>query len=80
MEELMKRYEPIVEHFVTEREGRWVLPVGPTRTSATASFTRRAAAARRSSSSPRAVIPMGNRLKVLEAEVRREEEAAYAHG
>src|SRR5260221_11548669 len=28
---------------------------------------------------PRVVIPLGNRLKMLEGEVRREEEAIYAH-
>ena len=80
MDELMKRYEPIVQdHFVTEREGRWVLPV---RSDAHERFPGIVHSTSSSGATlfvePRAVIPMGNRLKVLEAEVRREEEAAYA--
>ena len=80
MEELMKRYEGVVQdRFVTEREGRWVLPV---RSDAHERFPGIVHATSASGATlfvePRAVIPMGNRLKVLEADVRREEEAVYA--
>ncbi len=80
MQELMARYEAVVQdRFVTEREGRWVLPV---RSDAHERFPGIVHATSASGATlfvePRAVIPMGNRLKVLEAEVRREEEAAYA--
>jgi DNA mismatch repair protein MutS2 len=80
MEDLMTRYESIVQdRFVTEREGRWVLPV---RSDAHERFPGIVHATSSSGSTlfvePRAVVPMGNRLKVLEAEVKREEEAVYA--
>jgi DNA mismatch repair protein MutS2 len=80
MEDLMTRYEGIVQdRFVTEREGRWVLPV---RSDAHERFPGIVHATSSSGSTlfvePRAVIGMGNRLKVLEAEVKREEEAVYA--
>ena len=80
MEDLMSRYESIVQdRFVTEREGRWVLPV---RSDAHERFPGIVHATSSSGSTlfvePRAVVPMGNRLKVLEAEVKREEEAVYA--
>jgi DNA mismatch repair protein MutS2 len=79
MEELMNRYEAIVQdRFVTEREGRWVLPV---RSDAHERFPGIVHATSASGATlfvePRAVIGMGNRLKVLEADVRREEEAVY---
>ena len=55
---------------MTEREGRWVLPV---RSDAHERFPGIVHATSASGSTlfvePRAVIPMGNRLKVLEAEV-----------
>ena len=80
MEELMNRYEGVVQdRFVTEREGRWVLPV---RSDAHERFPGIVHATSGSGATlfvePRAVVPMGNRLKVLEADVRREEEAVYA--
>jgi DNA mismatch repair protein MutS2 len=80
MEELMNRYETVVQdRFVTEREGRWVLPV---RSDAHERFPGIVHATSASGATlfvePRAVISMGNRLKVLEADVRREEEAVYA--
>ena len=60
------------------REGRWVLPV---RTDAHERFPGIVHATSGSGSTlfvePRAVIPLGNRLKVLEGEVRREEELVY---
>jgi DNA mismatch repair protein MutS2 len=79
MEELMSRYEAIVQdRFITEREGRWVLPV---RSDAHERFPGIVHATSASGATlfvePRAVIGMGNRLKVLEADVRREEEAVY---
>jgi DNA mismatch repair protein MutS2 len=80
MEELMRRYEAVLQdRFVTEREGRWVLPV---RSDAHERFPGIVHATSASGATlfvePRAVVPMGNRLKVLEADVRREEEAVYA--
>ncbi|MGD0675197.1 MAG: Smr/MutS family protein [Polyangiaceae bacterium] len=80
MEELMRRYEGILQDgFVTEREGRWVLPV---RSDAHERFPGIVHATSSSGSTlfvePRAVVPMGNRLKVLESEVKREEDAVYA--
>jgi len=80
MEDLMARYAAVVQdRFVTEREGRWVLPV---RSDAHERFPGIVHATSASGATlfiePRAVVPMGNRLKVLEAEVRREEEAVYA--
>jgi DNA mismatch repair protein MutS2 len=80
MEDLMSRYESVLQdRFVTEREGRWVLPV---RSDAHERFPGIVHATSSSGATlfvePRAVIPMGNRLKVLEADVKREEEAVYA--
>lgn len=75
MEELMRRYESVVQDsFITEREGRWVVPV---RSDAHERFPGIVHATSGSGATlyiePRAVIPMGNRLKVLEGEVLREE-------
>jgi DNA mismatch repair protein MutS2 len=80
LEDLMSRYEGILQdRFVTEREGRYVVPV---RSDAHERFPGIVHATSASGSTlfvePRAVIPMGNRLKVLEAEVQREEQAIYA--
>jgi DNA mismatch repair protein MutS2 len=80
MEELMGRYESVVQdRFVTEREGRWVLPV---RSDAHERFPGIVHATSSSGATlfvePRAVVGMGNRLKVLDAEVKREEQAVYA--
>ncbi len=80
MEDLMSRYETVVQdRFVTEREGRWVLPV---RSDAHERFPGIVHATSASGATlfvePRAVVPMGNRLKMLEADVKREEEAVYA--
>ena len=76
----MSRYEAVLQdRFVTEREGRWVLPV---RNDAHERFPGIVHATSSSGATlfvePRAVVPMGNRLKVLEADVKREEEAVYA--
>jgi len=80
LEEIMSKYEAVVqERYVTEREGRYVIPVRSD------SHERFAGIVHASSASgatlfvePRAVIAMGNRLKVLEADVQREEIAVYA--
>lgn len=80
LEDLMSKYEAILQdRFVTEREGRYVVPV---RSDAHERFPGIVHATSASGSTlfvePRAIIPMGNRLKVLEAEVQREEQAIYA--
>jgi DNA mismatch repair protein MutS2 len=80
LEELMTRYEGILQdRFITEREGRYVVPV---RSDAHERFPGIVHATSNSGSTlfvePRAVIPMGNRLKMLEADVMREEAAIYA--
>lgn len=80
LEELMRRYEAILQdRYVTEREGRYVLPV---RSDAHERFPGIVHATSGSGATlfvePRAVIPLGNRLKVLEADVQREEQAVYA--
>ncbi len=80
LEDLMSKYEAILQdRFITEREGRYVVPV---RSDAHERFPGIVHATSASGSTlfvePRAVIPMGNRLKVLEAEVQREEQAIYA--
>jgi DNA mismatch repair protein MutS2 len=78
--DLMQRYgELLQDKFVTEREGRFVIPV---RADAHLRFPGIVHGASASGGTlfvePRAVVPMGNRLKVLEGEVAREEEAIYA--
>jgi DNA mismatch repair protein MutS2 len=80
LEDFMTKYEGILQdRFVTEREGRYVVPV---RSDAHERFPGIVHATSASGATlfvePRAVIPMGNRLKVLEAEVQREEQAIYA--
>ncbi|MBX3218483.1 MAG: Smr/MutS family protein, partial [Labilithrix sp.] len=80
LEDLMSKYEAILQdRFITEREGRYVVPV---RSDAHERFPGIVHATSASGATlfvePRAVIPMGNRLKVLEAEVQREEQAIYA--
>jgi DNA mismatch repair protein MutS2 len=80
LEDLMSKYEAILQdRFITEREGRYVVPV---RSDAHERFPGIVHATSASGATlfvePRAVIPMGNRLKVLEAEVQREEQAIFA--
>ena len=79
LEELMTKYEGILQdRYVTEREGRYVVPV---RSDAHERFPGLVHASSSSGATlfvePRAVIDLGNRLKVLEAEVQREEIAIY---
>ena len=80
LQDLMQRYaELLQDQFVTEREGRFVIPV---RADAHLRFPGIVHGTSGSGGTlfvePRAVVPMGNRLKVLEGEVAREEEAIYA--
>ncbi len=79
LEDLMGKYEGILQdRYVTEREGRYVIPV---RSDAHERFPGIVHSTSASGATlfvePRAVIPMGNRLKVLEMEVQREEIAVY---
>ena len=79
LEELMRRYEGVLQDtYWTEREGRYVLPV---RTDAHERFPGIVHTTSGSGATlfvePRALIPLGNRLKVLDGEVRREEELVY---
>ncbi|MFO0662112.1 MAG: Smr/MutS family protein [Polyangiaceae bacterium] len=80
LEELIRRYSGILQDtFWTEREGRYVLPV---RTDAHERFPGLVHSTSGSGATlfvePRVVIQLGNRLKMLEGEIRREEEAIYA--
>ena len=79
LDDLMGKYEGILQdRYVTEREGRYVIPV---RSDAHERFPGIVHSTSASGATlfvePRAVIPMGNRLKVLEMEVQREEIAVY---
>ena len=80
LEDLMRRYADLIQDsFVTEREGRYVLPV---RADAHQRFPGIVHSTSGSGGTlfvePRVVVSMGNRLKVLDGEVAREEEAIYA--
>ena len=80
LDDLMSKYDAILQdRYVTEREGRYVVPV---RSDAHERFPGIVHSTSSSGATlfvePRAVIPMGNRLKVLEAEVQREEIAIYS--
>jgi DNA mismatch repair protein MutS2 len=79
LDDLMNRYEGVLQDkFVTEREGRYVLPL---RSDAHERFPGLVHSASSSGSTifvePRAVISLGNRLKMLDAHVEREELAVY---
>ncbi|MGH7327090.1 MAG: endonuclease MutS2, partial [Polyangiaceae bacterium] len=79
MDDLMVRYDRVLQDkFVTEREGRYVLPV---RSDAHERFPGLVHAASSSGATifvePRAVISLGNRLKMLDAHVEREEVLVY---
>jgi DNA mismatch repair protein MutS2 len=81
MEDLMNRYEAVLQdRFITEREGRYVLPV---RSDSHERFPGIVHASSASGGTlfvePRIVIPMGNRLKMLEGDIAREELAIYTH-
>lgn len=79
IEEITQRYGAIMQDdFVTEREGRIVVPV---RADAHERFPGIVHATSASGATlfvePRVLVPMGNRLKVLDGEVSREEIAIY---
>jgi DNA mismatch repair protein MutS2 len=79
LDDLMSRYDAILQdRFVTEREGRFVVPV---RSDSHERFPGIVHSASASGATlfvePRAIIPMGNRLKVLEGDVEREELVVY---
>jgi DNA mismatch repair protein MutS2 len=80
LEDIMQRFSvTLQDSFITEREGRFVLPV---RSDSHERFTGIVHAASASGQTlymePRAVIPLGNRLKMLDADLEREENAIYA--
>ncbi len=80
LEDIMGRYESALQdRYIAEREGRYVLPV---RSDSHERFPGLLHATSSSGATlflePRAVIQLGNRLKVLESEVQREEQAIYA--
>jgi len=80
LEDVMQRYgAALQDDFITEREGRFVLPVRSD------SHERFVGIVHGTSSSgqtlymePRTVIPLGNRLKVIDSDIEREENAVYA--
>ncbi|MEI7891790.1 MAG: Smr/MutS family protein [Myxococcales bacterium] len=79
LDDLMNRFSTVLqERYVTEREGRYVVPV---RSDSHERFPGIVHSTSASGSTlfvePRAVIPMGNRIKMLEADVEREETAVY---
>ncbi len=81
IEDVMRRYSTVLsDSYWTEREGRYVLPM---RADAHERFPGIVHGSSGSGATlfvePRVVIPMGNRLKMLDGDVRREEEAIYAH-
>ncbi len=80
LEELIQKHEDILQdRFWTERDGRYVLPV---RTDAHERFPGIVHATSSSGSTvfvePRVLVEMGNRQKMLDSQVAREEEAIYA--
>lgn len=79
LDDLMTRYGDVLQDkFVTEREGRYVLPL---RSDAHERFPGLVHSSSSSGSTifvePRAVISLGNRLKMLDGHVEREEIAVY---
>ncbi|MFT3774871.1 MAG: endonuclease MutS2 [Minicystis sp.] len=80
LDELIKKHEDILQdRFWTERDGRYVLPV---RADAHERFPGIVHATSGSGATvfvePRVLVEMGNRQKMLDAQVAREEEAVYA--
>jgi len=80
LEETIKKHEDILQdRFWTERDGRYVLPV---RSDAHERFPGIVHATSASGATvfvePRALVDMGNRQKMLDGEVAREEQAIYA--
>ncbi len=80
LDELIKKHDDILQdRFWTERDGRYVLPV---RSDAHERFPGIVHATSASGATvfvePRALVEMGNRQKMLDAQVTREEHAVYA--
>ncbi len=80
LDELIKKHDDILQdRFWTERDGRYVLPV---RSDAHEKFAGIVHTTSASGATvfvePRALVEMGNRQKMLDAQVTREEEAIYA--
>jgi DNA mismatch repair protein MutS2 len=80
LDELTRKHEDILQdRYWTERDGRYVLPV---RSDAHERFPGIVHATSASGATvfvePRALVEMGNRLKMVNAQVAREEEAIYA--
>ncbi|EYF05889.1 endonuclease MutS2 [Chondromyces apiculatus] len=80
LEELIHKHEDILQdRYWTERDGRYVLPV---RSDAHERFAGIVHAASASGATlfvePRTLVEQGNRMKMLDAEVTREEQAIYA--
>jgi DNA mismatch repair protein MutS2 len=80
LDELTRKHEDILQdRYWTERDGRYVLPV---RSDAHERFPGIVHATSASGATvfvePRALVEMGNRLKMVDAQVAREEEAIYA--
>jgi DNA mismatch repair protein MutS2 len=80
LEEVMQRHaSALQDRFVTEREGRFVLPVRSDSHERFAGIVHAASASGQTLfMEPRVVIPLGNRLKMLDAEIEREHAAVYA--
>lgn len=80
LDELIRQHGGVLQDaFWTERDGRYVLPV---RADAHERFAGIVHATSGSGATifiePRVIVPMGNRQKMLDADVHREEEAVYA--
>lgn len=80
LEDIMQRYgAALQDDFITEREGRFVLPVRSDSHERFVGIVHGTSASGQTLyMEPRTVIPLGNRLKVLDAEIEREENAVYA--
>ncbi len=80
LDDIMQRYAPALqESYVTEREGRFVLPVSSDSHERFAGIVHGTSATGHTLfMEPRVVIALGNRLKMIDAEVEREENAVYA--
>jgi len=80
LDDIMQRYAATLQdEYYTEREGRFVLPV---RSDSHERFHgilhATSATGQTLFMEPRSIIPLGNRLKVADAEIEREEAAVYA--
>lgn len=80
LDDIMQRYGgTLQDEYYTEREGRFVLPV---RSDAHERFNGIVHATSASGQTlfmePRSVIPLGNKLKMVDSEIEREESAVYA--